>query len=179
MKQLDEKQKKLVVDNINLVYYILDNYFYNNFKFVEREELAQEGMVALCRAALYFKEDKGVKFSTYAGRCLKKHFVRVLQTNYKGNFQNNANIEEIFDKGECDNYTYFEEDDFIQFLKKFLKEREVNFLVDFYYNNMSLESLTKKYGYKNKTITSSIRTRIILKLSNNPKFTIDYKKYFT
>lgn len=55
-------RNKLIEDNMNLVYYVIHRYFP---KYAFDEDVAQEGMVALTKAANTYDETKS-KFSTYA-----------------------------------------------------------------------------------------------------------------
>ena len=64
MNKLNEKQKKLVLDNMALVTYIAKSKIYLGYD--EFEDLFQEGCYYLCQAALNFNPDLGFKFSTYA-----------------------------------------------------------------------------------------------------------------
>lgn len=59
--RLSDEQRKLVEDNVRLVYKIA------NDRGVYDEDLIQEGMLGLINAARYYSPDFGVKFSTYAG----------------------------------------------------------------------------------------------------------------
>lgn len=64
---MTEKQKKLVEDNMKLVYFVLHKYYP---AYAYDEDIAQIGMLGLCKAATTFDEMKG-KFSTYAFRVIK------------------------------------------------------------------------------------------------------------
>lgn len=59
-KSLTDEQRKLVEDNIGLVYAQVHK------RGITDEDLISEGMLALVNAARYFSPDFGVKFSTYA-----------------------------------------------------------------------------------------------------------------
>lgn len=56
-------KKQLIEDNMNLVYFVVNKY-YPTFQF--DEDVIQEGMVGLCKAAEKFDESRGTAFSTYA-----------------------------------------------------------------------------------------------------------------
>lgn len=64
MNKLNEEQKKLVLDNMALVTYIIKNKIHIGHD--EFEDLFQEGCYYLCQASLNFNPDLGFKFSTYA-----------------------------------------------------------------------------------------------------------------
>lgn len=57
---LDDAQRKLVEDNIGLVYNQVHK------RGIVDEDLIQEGMIGLCNAARFYSPEFGVKFSTYA-----------------------------------------------------------------------------------------------------------------
>lgn len=81
---MTEEQSKLVLDNINLVHYILKKDFHkisyegNYYPTAtnEYEDLFQEGCYALCLAATRFDESKGYKFSTFAYPYVKFKILR-------------------------------------------------------------------------------------------------------
>lgn len=58
---LSDSQRRLVEDNIGLVYAQAKK------RGITDEDLIQEGMIGLINAARYYSPDFGVKFSTYAG----------------------------------------------------------------------------------------------------------------
>lgn len=58
---LNDAQRKLVEDNVGLVYAQVHR------RGITDEDLIQEGMLGLMNAARYYSPDFGVKFSTYAG----------------------------------------------------------------------------------------------------------------
>ena len=64
---MTEKEKRLVEDNMKLVYFIINKYYP---AFIHDEDLKQIGMLGLCKAAMTFDETKGL-FSTYSFRVIK------------------------------------------------------------------------------------------------------------
>lgn len=68
-------RQQLIEDNMNLVYFVLHKYYPT---FVGDEDIVQTGMVALCKAANTWDEEKGA-FSTYAVLCIQngiRHYFR-------------------------------------------------------------------------------------------------------
>lgn len=61
-----EERDKLITDNMQLVYYLINKYYP---KWLHDEDVQQEGMVGLVKAADTFDESKS-KFATYAGKCI-------------------------------------------------------------------------------------------------------------
>lgn len=68
---MTQEQERLVAENINIVYFAAKKMGCGS-----DEDLIQEGMVGLCKAAKGFNPDKGYKFSTYALHCIKSHISR-------------------------------------------------------------------------------------------------------
>ena len=60
---MTEKQRKLVKDNENLVYAVVNKIIHRVHK---PSDMIQEGFVGLCQAAMRYDETRGNKFSTYA-----------------------------------------------------------------------------------------------------------------
>tara|TARA_B100000902_G_scaffold382074_1_gene419319 strand:+ start:96 stop:644 length:549 start_codon:yes stop_codon:yes gene_type:complete len=71
-KQINKEKK--IIENTNLVYYFARR----NFKECYSEDLIQEGIYGLVKAADKFDPSKGVKFSTYASYWIKCYMI-----NYK------------------------------------------------------------------------------------------------
>lgn len=77
--KLNEAQRRLAGDNTRLVGKVLGQYFPAVRPGTElSEEAWAEGRYVLCRAALAYRPEKGIKFSTYACTCLSNHFSRWL-----------------------------------------------------------------------------------------------------
>lgn len=64
------EQEKLVTDNMGLVYHIA-----KVLNAAQDEDLIQDGMVALCKAANTYCAGRGVKYSTYAYRCVRNEML--------------------------------------------------------------------------------------------------------
>ena len=58
--------KKLVEDNMNLVYFAISKYYPT---YIHDEDIIQTGMVGLCQAAKRWEEGRGT-FSTFAVKCI-------------------------------------------------------------------------------------------------------------
>lgn len=94
-----EERNKLVEENINLVYYVVNRYF-NNYG--DKEEFISEGSIGLIRAAEKYDKTKKIKFSTFACRCIYNEISRYL---YVQNYDcRRANIDALsIDKKMYDN----------------------------------------------------------------------------
>ncbi len=70
---VNPQRNKLIKDNISLVYYFARK----NYKYCYNEDLIQEGMYGLIKAADKFDPKRKIAFSTYAGYWIKSYM-----TNY-------------------------------------------------------------------------------------------------
>lgn len=123
---MNDEQQKLVTDNIALVHFLIRKHYPT---FYSNEDVVQNGMVGLCKAAKYWDSSKST-FSTYAGKCIlneiKNHFresilaqsVLSLDYEYEGGMMLSEAIE-----GDTDVDSTFEVEEFLG------KEKEKNKLV--------------------------------------------------
>ena len=145
--KLTEEQKKLVENNIGLVYFVVDNYYLSSFCYIEREDLLQEGLLSLCNCIGYFNSEKG-NISTFIVKCVKKHLSQYVQNFHKKKFIT-TELDDI-------NIKYYDEYDFNideglkQFLYKYLPERIASMTIDHYINNKEWEQIAREYGYKDR-----------------------------
>lgn len=63
---LSKEKEHLVLDNLNMVHYILNKQLHIHPQHPNYEDYYQEGVVGLIISAIRFDEEKGFKFSTYA-----------------------------------------------------------------------------------------------------------------
>ena len=73
---------QLIMDNLKLVPYIVHKYFEANIKQYE-DDLIAIGNEGLVKAARTYDERKGVKFSTYACKCIWSHISNEFDRNYR------------------------------------------------------------------------------------------------
>lgn len=66
MPKLSKEKEHLVLDNLNLVHYVLHKQLHIQPYSSSYEDYYQEGIIGLILAAIRFEEDRGFKFSTYA-----------------------------------------------------------------------------------------------------------------
>lgn len=78
---LSDEQRKLVEDNMNLVFYVIHRY---NLSLNEQDL----GFIGLCKAANTFDASKGLKFSTYAVRVIINEILYGLRSEKK--YQDNT-----------------------------------------------------------------------------------------
>lgn len=179
MEKLNIEQQKLVEENMNLVYYIVDKYFYMNFNYYSREDLIGEGFVCLCRCAKFYKEDFGVKFSWYSCRCIKKHLVRVLQDHFKREFEAYDIVDYQENFSYEDKYNFIDvENELREYLSKYLNKKQIEVLICYYFKNMNTEEIAKKVGYKDKYSVNTIRIKALKKLKEIPGLKNEYIQLF-
>ena len=82
-KNGDKKAKdKLVNHNLRLVVHIIKKF---NFSPKNNEDLISIGTIGLIKAVNTFKLDKGIRFSSYASRCIENEILMSLRNNKKKN----------------------------------------------------------------------------------------------
>lgn len=75
--RLTDEQQSLVAENRFLVRHLLKRWCARHWphcKTADREDMESHGLVALCQAAQRFDPSRGLKFATYAGRCVWMQF---------------------------------------------------------------------------------------------------------
>lgn len=89
---------KLILDNINLIYYVLKQYgLYKN-----KDEYYDICMIGLCKAANFFDESKGYTFCTYGVSCIRTELLGHLRK--EKNNKRIANYKTIsLDTTVCEN----------------------------------------------------------------------------
>lgn len=93
---MSDAEKKLVEDNMSLVYAVLHKFFPRN---AYDEDLQQVGMLALCGAAKKFDPEKGA-FSTYAISQVKWSILNEIKSRAKSNKDLSLNKEIHGEDGE-------------------------------------------------------------------------------
>lgn len=78
---MSEYKQKLITDNMKLVYHIINKYYPT---FTGNEDVIQEGMLGLCKAAETFNDEKST-FSTYASTCILNQIKMWFRINKKHN----------------------------------------------------------------------------------------------
>src|SRR4051794_16134086 len=75
-----EVRNRLAVDNHGLVWAVVRRYANARRLGIELEDLAGEGTFGLLRAAELFEPARGVKFSTYATRCVENRITSYIRS---------------------------------------------------------------------------------------------------
>ncbi|MDR2655456.1 MAG: RNA polymerase sporulation sigma factor SigK [Oscillospiraceae bacterium] len=81
MKKGDDKAKnKFIEHNLRLVAHIIKKY-YNKHK--DQEDLISIGTIGLIKAAASFDSEKGIRFATYAARCIDNEILMYFRNQKK------------------------------------------------------------------------------------------------
>ena len=90
-KKMTEEQKRLVTDNYNLIYSVLKNIHIGGLYFLDREDLSQAALEAMCNAAIQFDSEKGCSFSSYAYIYIRNRIFNMFRDLNAGNGGNPEN----------------------------------------------------------------------------------------
>ncbi|MGN7117824.1 sigma-70 family RNA polymerase sigma factor [Lysinibacillus odysseyi] len=66
----------LVTENMGLVYYLANRFNHPEFDY---EDLASIGKIGLIKASQSYDQSKGIKFATYAGRCIQNEILMIFR----------------------------------------------------------------------------------------------------
>lgn len=88
-----EARTKIIEHNLRLVAHLAKKY---DMKKESNEDLMSIGTIGLMKAVDHFDVDKGLKFSTYAGRCIENE-IRMHLRSHKHDYQNISLDESIAD----------------------------------------------------------------------------------
>lgn len=163
--------------------------FFKNGK-VEIDDLISSGYFAVLRAAKYFDPDRGTKFLTLLGYCLKNAFSVVAGTRtskrdalmycdslnapaFQWEEESEEQIERIKDDAAEQPYNDIEQADFIQYVRSVivaaletLNPLQRDLLVDKYINNKSWEYCAEKHGFKYSVNAIDMAERALYRLEH-------------
>ena len=71
INMIDNKKEKLVVDNINLVYFMI-NKLRLNYKF---DDYVDIGIIGLIKGVNAYDDSKNIKISTYLAKCIQNELL--------------------------------------------------------------------------------------------------------
>ena len=155
---MDESRKELVENNIKLVYYLIHKHYPT---YSRDEDLAQVGMVGLCKAANKWDSSKA-SFSTYASRIILNEIREELRRRKRA--VNTVSLYSTLgsDELECtfidvlpgdDDVDYFSLDEFLDTLSD-EKDKEA---VDILAYGGNCEDVSKKLGCSKQTVNGRLR----------------------
>lgn len=158
-------ENELVEKNMGLVYYIARSF--QNSTGLEYDDLVQEGMVGLVKAARTFDESRGILFSTYAGRCIqneilkylrqqRKHRDKTVSMNILLHGQDKLKIEDFLgtSQNKCENIC--NQELFRQGISV-LNDRQKRIILLYYGLGYKQTELSKQFGISQAQISRSIK----------------------
>jgi len=89
---MNDRIDTLINDNLNLVHFLIKHVGANK-KYRDYEDLFAQGRLGLVQAANEYDEGRGVKFSTFASKLIKKEIVGFCDANYLPLDSNNVPVE--------------------------------------------------------------------------------------
>jgi RNA polymerase sigma factor (sigma-70 family) len=150
--------QKLVEDNMNLVYFLINRYYPT---FIQDEDLAQCGMIGLCKAADKFDETKGITFSTFAASCILNEFCKEFTRRKRHNGVVSLEYNLFNDDGETttignfivgeDDVDYVDDENFYKKLSPM--DREIVELRKFGYSS---REISKKFNVSEQLISQHL-----------------------
>ena len=180
LKGNKDARNKLITHNLRLVAHIVKKY---EAKGISADDLISIGTIGLIKGIDSYKEDKGVKLTTYAAKCAENEILMYFRSNKK--YLNNISLNEIiaYDK-DGDEVTLedvieenpidFEENldlkDNIKRISKYLNvlnKRELNIIKKRYGLNNEKEETQKEIARKlniSRSYVSRIEKRALIKM---------------
>ncbi|MEG1027713.1 MAG: sigma-70 family RNA polymerase sigma factor, partial [Oscillospiraceae bacterium] len=175
----EQARNKLIEHNLRLVAHISKKYY---SKTNDQDDLISIGTIGLIKAVNTFNLDKGIRFSTYAARCIENeilmHFRVIKKSAGDVYFPENADSDtenSILNSSDC----FGDEDELIDNLDlkikteklysnidKFLNEREKE-IIKYRYGLYGVTPLTQKEVAKKLNISRSYVSRIEKKSLEN------------
>lgn len=168
----------LVEESVGLVHFIIKKYFkYTARKCKELDlydDLVQEGMIGLYKAAKIFDESKGYQFATIASRCIYGDLYKFQDRYIKKNYRNDISLEKNVGKEgeneitmpiafEEDGYKYIEYKEIMERLNSHLDDREKS-IVKLRLKGLSQEEIGKTINISQVQVSrklKQIRTKLI------------------
>ena len=174
-------RQEIIEHNIPLVIYIAKRYTMDYYK---RKELISIGTIGLIKAVDTFNMNKGIKFNTYAGRCIKNEILMDYRKNkkYKKDISLNTPIkkekngqellvEDIFEDFEHDFVSEYEDQaiykEIREFVEKLPERDKYIIMMSFGFIDdkiMTQKELAEKLGLSQSYISRRIK-KVLKKLS--------------
>lgn len=151
-------------EHINLVYFIYNKYFRTS-ELSLKEDLQQEGLIALFKCCKNFDLSKKIKFSTYASKSIYNNMLIFLQKSNKINKNivlfSQLDVEEIIfdDKAESSENVVdkIRIKEIIRNYFKKIKKRDYQIIIEYYRNKTTMKKLGEKFGVSKNSISKITR----------------------
>lgn len=102
------ERDKLVLDNMRLVYYTYERLSQTDMIAAYKDDIIQEGMVGLVKAAKNFDPSKGFKFATFAVRCIRNEMFMFMRSLRKS-WNTEVSLYTVVGQDKEGNETYLED----------------------------------------------------------------------
>ena len=177
-RKLNDEQKRLIENNLGLVYYVVNKYYSKNFYYIPQSELISEGYWIITRSTLNFDENKG-SYSAYIFICLKNNLLKYVKHYFDKKIETVEIKEELIKDSYVDNYNITTKKDAKDFLEYYFDKKIVNMIIDYYYNNMTWEEVASKYGYSNRKSCCATIKQKLKTLTKNEYTSKKIREYFS
>lgn len=158
-----ELRNRIALKNYNLIYIGIRPYYIAEIH--DKEELEQEGFIALLKAVENFNIEKGYSFSTYAISYIKSI------TRYRLDYNTNTSLDESLKSIEDENITRLdlledekadvfkecENKDIISNIKTLLKDEEIELIKLAYIYDLSYREIEKRIGVSKTQIGRNLQ----------------------
>lgn len=162
---LNNKQRKLVEENHNLIYSFLNS---RHLSLDAIEDWYGTAAVGLCKAALIYDESRGAKFTTLAYICMDNEVRMILRTNRKNvSVTASLNDEITATEGSCslgeiipDDHNFYCSvylNDAIDIAARKLSERDKKFIDLIIIHGMTNIEIAKQFGVSQTTVSRVYR----------------------
>lgn len=163
------KNEELVVSNTPLVGHIAKKYLYTGHEY---DDLVQEGMIGLMKAAEAFDPERGCRFSAFAGFCIENSIRMYLRREKKHKRCVLSLDQEICEDGSrLEEIIGFQPEAFEDIWKQDLLERaagtlgrkERELIRKYYLDGITQEELSRRYGIGQSTLSKKLK-RVLAKM---------------
>lgn len=162
IKNKDMDNADIVVESYKPLLISAINKFYNKPHLYE--ELLQEGYLEICEAILDFDESKNIYFSGYLKSRIYYFYLGKNNKNYdyipldmKINSDEDFSLLDIIPDSLNieEDYILKERKEIIKKAINSLTKRQKEIILDFYFNNMSMVEIAKKYSINYRTVVNT------------------------
>lgn len=175
-----EETLKLFEDNQALVSYMINKNF-NLYDYETKQDLKQEGLIGLYRAAQLFDDTKGIKFSTYACVAIKQSMLRYQQRYLEKHsrtlsieIQNNVDIKIIDTLEVSEDLTKVEVEQVVNKVMPMLKENEKKIL-ELRLKGYTQRQIGERLGLTQVNVSRICKKmrKLIIKIQNNEEIVLN------
>lgn len=163
------KNEELVLDNMPLVWHIAKKYRNMGHEY---DDLVQEGMIGLMKAAEKFDPDRGCRFSAFAGACIendirmylrreKKHRCCVMSLDQKI-CEDGSRLEEVIGF-QADGFECIWKQDLLERAAGTVGRKEWGLVRRYYLDGATQKELAKQYGIRQPQVSKELK-RILAKM---------------